>query len=178
MVLTLSSSRYAARPDSLAMMISSTGHLAGLSSMDSSSACLSAGINRMCPLGMRMSVDIFVWPRIAFDVHGESSHTGRTMTTRNGVSVCSEEARAWRTACSISSGSYSGFAIQDEVQRYLNELWIAPKLTSSEKAEQYVSPSVIGQLRGLPKSSVVVRNVLSIAPRRAGGMAQWFVSFS
>jgi hypothetical protein len=24
----------------------------------------------------------------------------------------------------------------------------------------------------------VVRNVLSIAPRRAGGMAQWFVSFS
>jgi hypothetical protein len=24
----------------------------------------------------------------------------------------------------------------------------------------------------------VVRNVLSIAPRRAGGMAQWFVSLS
>ncbi len=94
MVRTLSSSRYAALPNSLAMMIISTGHLAGLSSTDSSSACLSAGINLMCPLGMRMRVDIFVWPRIAFDVHGESSHTGRTMATRNGVSVCSEEAKA------------------------------------------------------------------------------------
>jgi hypothetical protein len=68
--------------------------------------------------------------------------------------------------------------MQEEVQRYLKELWIAPKLTSSGKAEQYVSPSVIGQLRGLPKSSVVVRNVLSIASRRVGGMAQWFVSLS
>ena len=178
MVRTLSSSRYAARPNSLAMMISSTGHLAGLSSMDSSSACLSAGTNRMCPLGMRMSVDIFVCPRIAFDVHGESSHTGRTMTAKNGSFVCSEEAKACKTAFSMSSGSYSGLAMHDAVQRYLNELRIAPKLTSSGKAEQYVSPSVIGQLRGLPKSSVVMRNVLSIAPRRAGGMAQWFVRFS
>ncbi len=78
----------------------------------------------------------------------------------------------------MSSGSYSGFAMQEEVQRNLKELWIAPKLMSSGKAEQYVSPSVIGQLRGLPKSSVVVRNVLSIASRRVGGMAQWFVSLS
>ncbi len=54
----------------------------------------------------------------------------------------------------------------------------APKLVSSGKAEQYVTPSVIGQLRGLPKSSVVVWNVCSIAMRRVGGIAQWLVSFS
>ena len=129
-------------------------------------------------LGLRMCVDISVCPRIAFDVHGESSHTGRVITTRNGVSVCSEEARAWRTACSMSSGSYSGFAMQEEVQRNLKELWIAPKLMSSGKAEQYVSPSVIGQLRGLPKSSVVVWNVCSNAMRSEGGIAQWLVKFS
>ncbi len=81
------------------------------------------------------------------------------MTIRNGASVCSEDAKAWRIACNMSSGSYSGFAMHEAVQRYLNELMIAPKLTSSWKVEQYVSPSVIGQLRGLPKSSVVVRNV-------------------
>ncbi len=60
MVRIISSSRYAARPNSLAMMISYTGHLAGLSTMVSSSACLSDGIKRMCPLGMRKSVDMFV----------------------------------------------------------------------------------------------------------------------
>ena len=58
----------------------------------------------------------------------------------------------------MSSGLYSGFAMHEAAQRYLKELRIAPKLTSSLKAEQYVSPSVIAQLRGLPNSSVVVRN--------------------
>ncbi len=123
----LSSSRYASRPSALAIRMSSTGHLAGLRSMDSSSVCLSAGTKRMCPLGMRMRVDIFWCPRMACDVHGESSHTGRVMTTRNGASVFSEDARAWRTACSMSSGSYSGFAMHEAVQRYRKESRIAPK---------------------------------------------------
>ena len=39
-------------------------------------------------------------------------------------------------------------------------------------------PSFIGQLRGLPKSSVVVRNVCSSAVRRGVGIAQWLDSFS
>jgi len=39
----------------------------------------------------------------------------------------------------------------------------APKISSSGKAEQYVTPPVIEQMRGLPTSSAVVRNVLSIA---------------
>ena len=39
-------------------------------------------------------------------------------------------------------------------------------------------PSVIGQLRGLPKSSVVVWNVVSIAVRSWVGIAQWLDSFS
>ena len=41
----------------------------------------------------------------------------------------------------------------------------APKVSSSGKAEQYVIPSVIEQLRGLSMSFVVVRNVLYNACR-------------
>ena len=52
---------------------------------------------------------------VASEVHGESSHTGSTMITRNGAFVCSDEARAWRTAFIMSSGSYSGFAMQEFV---------------------------------------------------------------
>ncbi len=55
---------------------------------------------------------------------------------------------------------------------------MAPKSVSSGKSEQYVIPSVIGQLRGLPKSSVVVWNVCYNAMRSVGGIAQWLVSFS
>ncbi len=75
----------------------------------------------MCPVGMRIRVDISVWPLIAAEVHGESSHTGRVMTARNGSSVCSEEAKACRTAFSMSSGSYSGLAMHDAVHRYWKE---------------------------------------------------------
>jgi hypothetical protein len=39
-------------------------------------------------------------------------------------------------------------------------------------------PYGIEQLRRLPKSSVVVRNVDSIACRSLGGMAQWLASFN
>ena len=70
---------------------------------------------------------MLVWPLIALEVHGESSHTGSTMITRNGASECSDEARAWRTAFSMSSGSYSGFAMQEFVHRYRKESIIAPK---------------------------------------------------
>jgi hypothetical protein len=45
----------------------------------------------------------------------------------------------------------------------------APKVASVEKAKQYVIPPVMEQLRGLPNSSVVVRNGLSSAWRRVGG---------
>ena len=55
-------------------------------------------MKRICPVGMRISVDMLLWPLIAAEVHGESSHTGRTITTRNGASECSEEESAWRTA--------------------------------------------------------------------------------
>ncbi len=71
----------------------------------------------------------------------------------------------------MSSGSYSGLAMHDAVHRYWMELMIAPKLVSSGKAEQYVIPSVVGQLRGLPKSSVVVWNACSNAMRSIGGIA-------
>jgi len=132
----------------------------------------------MCPAIMRIRVDMLLCPLIASEVHGESSHARSTKTTRNGVFVCSDEASAWRTAFSMSYGSHSGFAMHEAVHRYRKESRIAPKLNSSGKAEQYVIPLVIGQLRGLPKSSVVERNVCSNALRRRVGIAQWLDSFS
>jgi hypothetical protein len=132
----------------------------------------------MCPSRMRVSVDVLVWPLIALEVHGESSHDGSTITMRNGESVCSDEASVWRTAFNISSGSYSGFAMHEAVHRYQKESMIAPKLISSGRAEQYVVPSVIEQLSGLPKSSVVVWNVCAIAVRRKCGITQWLVNLS
>ena len=64
----------------------------------------------------------------------------------------------------------SGLAIHEAVHWFTQELKIAPKLKSSGKAEQYFIPSVMEQLRGLPKSFFVVRNVFSIAVRREGGL--------
>ena len=80
------------------------------------------------------------WPRILAEFHGVSSHTGRIKTTRKGVSCISEEERAWRAALSISSGSYSGLAIHELVQRYKNESVIAPKTSSSGRFEQHEIP--------------------------------------
>ena len=94
MLRILSSSRYLPLPFSFAIRTSSTGHLAGVSTIEGSSVCFSAGTKRMCPVGMRIRVDMLVWPLTAIEVHGESSHTERTMTARNGSSVCSEEAKA------------------------------------------------------------------------------------
>jgi len=69
----------------------------------------------------------------------------------------------------MSSSSYSGLTMQGLVLRNRKELRIAPKIVSSGKVEQKVIPSDIEKLRGLPKSSVLVRNVDSIAWRRRVG---------
>jgi len=92
-----------------------------------------------------------------------SSQIGRIKTTRKGVSCESEEENAWRTALSISSGSYSGLAIHESVHRYRNESVIAPKISSSGKSTHYDIPPDMEQLRGLPKSSLSNRNVRSNA---------------
>ena len=71
----------------------------------------------MCPAGIRTRVDMLWWPRIAAEFHGVSSQTRSIKTTRKGLSCDYEEERAWRTGLSISSGSYSGLAIHEPVQR-------------------------------------------------------------
>jgi hypothetical protein len=48
----------------------------------------------------------------------------------------------------MSFGSYSSLAMQELVQRKRMEFINAPKASSSAKAEQYVMPPVIEQLRG------------------------------
>ncbi len=114
---------------------------------------------------------MFLWPLTDAEFHGESSQIGRTIIAKNGASLFSEEARACRTVFSMSSGSYSGLAMQKPVHRYWKEFITTPKAASSGKAEQYVMPFYIEQLRELPKSSVVVRDVDSLACRSLGGMA-------
>jgi hypothetical protein len=95
-----------------------------------------------------------------------SSQTRRTRTTKKGASQLSDDESACMIVFNMSSGSYSGLAMQDPVHRNLKESIIAPKTASSGNAEQYVMPSNVDQLNGLPKSSEVVRNVESIAWRR------------
>ena len=103
------------------------------------------------------------WPVIAVEFRGVSSHTGSITTTRNGVFVHSEDASGCITALSTSSGSYSGLAMQELVHRKRKKLMTAPKFTSPGKAEHYVIPPVMEQLRGLSNRSVLVRNILSSA---------------
>jgi hypothetical protein len=50
-------------------------------------------------------------------LHGEVSQVGRIKTTRSGLGDIVEEASACRTALRISSGSYSGLAMQYPVSR-------------------------------------------------------------
>jgi hypothetical protein len=125
----------------------------------------------MCPAGIRMRVDMLWRPRIAAEFHGVSSYTGRIKTAKKGMSCDSEEERAWRTALSIPSGSYSGLAIHEPIQRYRNESVIAPKISSSGKTEQYEIPPDMEQLRGVPKSSLSARNGRSNAFCRVGMVA-------
>jgi len=60
---------------------------------------------------------VVVSAAIAAEFHGVSSQPGSIKTIRKGVSCNSEEERAWRTALSMSSDSYSGLAIHEPVQR-------------------------------------------------------------
>ena len=96
----------------------------------------------------------------------------------NGVFVHSGNASAQSTALSMSSGSYSGLAMNELIQRKRKKFMTAPKFSSSGKAEQYVIPLVIEQLRWLTKSSKVVRNVLSIACISGDWIAQWLANLS
>ena len=100
-------------------MTMSTGQIAGLRSMmlRSASSCLCAGMN--------LSWFAWIWARMvvlgcdSMDcvLHSESSHAGRTKTTKSELGDIVEEASAWRTAKRISSGSYSGLAMHDPVSR-------------------------------------------------------------
>jgi hypothetical protein len=71
----------------------------------------------MWPVGIWMRVSRLRWLRIPAEVHGVSSHTGSTKTTRKGVVVFSDDERACKTALFISSGSYSGLAVHEPVIR-------------------------------------------------------------
>ena len=88
------------RPLALAMKTSSTGHFAGERTEVASSDCLCVGTSRMCPVGIRMRVDILWWPQIAAEFHGVSSQTGRIKTTKKEECYDSDEASAWRTVLS------------------------------------------------------------------------------
>ncbi len=76
------------------------------------------------------------WPRMDAEFHGVSAQTGRMRTIKNRVSMLSEDASAWGTAYSMSSGSYSGLVMHELVHRIWKEFIIAPKTLSSGKAEQ------------------------------------------
>jgi hypothetical protein len=119
------------------------------------------------------------WTRIASDFHGVYSQTGKIKTTRKGVSADFDEASTRRIALSIFSGSYSGLAIHEPFQRYRKESAIAPKISSSGKAEQYETLPDMERMRGLPKGSLLVtRNVRSGVCWRVYMVAQWLASLS
>jgi hypothetical protein len=71
----------------------------------------------MCFVGIQIRVVMFLWPRMKAQFHGVSSHTRRNITTRKGVSLHPDEASAYMTVLSMSSGSYSGLAMQEPVHR-------------------------------------------------------------
>ena len=105
-----------------------------------------------------------------------SFQTGRTSTTKSGVSLRSDEASAWKIVFRMSSGSYSGLAMHEPVHVRWKEFMTAPKIAPTGKTEQYVVSSYVEQLIGLPKSSVVVRNVDAVVWRSRGGITQWLVN--
>jgi len=80
-----------------------------------------------------------------------SSHTGRIITAKKGLACASEEARAWQTALSMSSGSYSGLAVHEPVHLYEKASRMAPNASSALKAEQYDMSLDIEQGAGLTK---------------------------
>jgi hypothetical protein len=112
-----SQSKNCCLPASLETRTSSTGQLAGVRGAVSPFVYLWAGTNCMCPVGIWMSVSMLGWPRISVDEHGVFSHTGSTMTTKSGVVVSVEDARACRIVFLVSPGSYSGLAMHEPVSR-------------------------------------------------------------
>ena len=160
------------------MMINSTGNLAGERSEVALSDCLCADTKRMCPAGMWMRVDMLPLPIAAAEFHGVSPQAGSIKTTRNRVPLHSEEASAWSIVVSMLSGSYSRKAMQEPVHRKREGFMTAPKFSSFGKVKQYVIPPVVEQLRGLPKSSVVARNMLFSARQSGGGTAKWMANLS
>jgi len=103
---------------SFEMRTNSTGHLVGDKGDVSLSDCLVARTNRMCPVGIWTSVSRLRWLCIVVEYcYGVSSHTGSTMTTKNGVVGLVDEARACRIAFLMSPGFCSGFVVHEPLSR-------------------------------------------------------------
>ncbi len=92
--------KYEFFPSAFAIIIMSIGHSIALERvmMAISSSC-SFGGTRLSWLGLRWaSVVKLGWERIDCALQGESSHAGNIKTTRNGLLVVGEHAKACRTA--------------------------------------------------------------------------------
>ena len=93
----------------------STGQIAGQRSEMSRSAS-----NGLC-VKTNLSWFAWIWASMVVSgsdsmdcvLHGEPSQAGRIKTTSNGLGDIVEEPSASRTALRISSGSYSGLAMQN-----------------------------------------------------------------
>ena len=59
-----------------------------------------------------MRVVMLMWPRMEAKFHGVPFNNGRTITTKKGVALISDDTSAYRTTLSMSSGSYSGLAMK------------------------------------------------------------------
>ena len=95
----------------------STSHLAGVRTSVADVCPLGYFLaRRACHGGLRMRVLRFMCYLIDAAAQSVSSHNGRTSNIRKAVSAVSENARAWRIALRMSSGSYSGLAMHDFVQ--------------------------------------------------------------
>ena len=100
-------------------MMRSTGQSAGLrvERFRSLSSCLCDGMNLSWLAGRCASVVRLGCWSMAWVLHGESSHAGSISTTRKGFATAVAHASAWSIVLRMSSGSYSGLARQEAVQR-------------------------------------------------------------
>ncbi len=103
--------------------------------------------------------------------HGESSHAGCMRTTRNGFKDDVAQAKACKIVFRMSSGSYSGFARHEPVQRQLSASKRAPKMASSWNVMQKSTFGFIQLLSGLENISHVVSKHACMADERLGGFA-------
>ncbi len=79
----------------------------------SASNCLCVGTNFNWFAWIWVSIVVLGCEIMDCVLHGESSQAGRIKTTRSGLGDIVEEASAGRSALRISSGSYSGLAMQE-----------------------------------------------------------------